>query len=187
DAPTAVTEPTTPAGQALVPAPGFEPAAAAAAAAAPELATSLAGGFMPAQHPTTSLAAEHAAHAYAGHATQGAVVEDIGRSAMAGEDELMLDAALPAEVETNLHLRRAPLADSVPGAAVPRTRLAEDEGRDERARSDGVHGVVAPRPSASSDPFGIPLEDASVPADDPADASAVEPGSSPPTWGVHLR
>ncbi|EJD45182.1 hypothetical protein AURDEDRAFT_165723 [Auricularia subglabra TFB-10046 SS5] len=46
---------------------------------------------------------------------------------MAGEDELMLDAALPAEVETNLHLRRAPLADSVPGAAVPRTRLAEDE------------------------------------------------------------
>ncbi|EJD45193.1 hypothetical protein AURDEDRAFT_165737 [Auricularia subglabra TFB-10046 SS5] len=97
DAPTAVTGPTTPGGQALVPAPGFEPAAPAA----PVLATSLAGGFMPAQHPTASLAGEHAADAHAEHATRRAVLEDRGGSDMADDDEPMLDAAIPPEVEVS--------------------------------------------------------------------------------------
>ncbi|EJD45211.1 hypothetical protein AURDEDRAFT_165757 [Auricularia subglabra TFB-10046 SS5] len=160
--------PTAPtAGQAPVPAPGFEPAAAA-----PEPATSLAGVFMPAQHPTASLAGEHAADAHAEHATRRAVLEDRGGSVMADDDEPMLDSAIPPKVEPIVRLPRVPLAEPVPGVAVPRTLLAEAEGRDERACSDGVHGTAA-HPSAPLDSLRIPLAEASGPAIEPADAITV--------------
>ncbi|EJD45194.1 hypothetical protein AURDEDRAFT_165738 [Auricularia subglabra TFB-10046 SS5] len=122
---------------------------------------------MPAQHPTASLAGEHAADAHAEHATRRAVLEDRGGSDMADDDEPMLDAAIPPEVEPFVRLPRVPLAEPIPSVAVVRTLFAEEEGR------DGVHGAAA-HPSAPLASLGIPLAQASVPAIEPADASAIQ-------------
>ncbi|EJD45227.1 hypothetical protein AURDEDRAFT_165772 [Auricularia subglabra TFB-10046 SS5] len=116
-------EPATAAGQAPVPAPGLEPAAAA-----PELSTARTGGLVPAQRFTASLAEladEQGAHARAEHATRAPAPSTGG--AAAGPSTTSPCSTRPSHAD--LCPPCFPLAEPVPGVAVPRTLLAEAEGR----------------------------------------------------------